>query len=67
MAKGIGSAQDALAVGVLIEQKDIEDLETALKNTTKVDLKRVYTNLMNASYKHLDTFETGCAVTSLNQ
>ena len=27
---------------------------------TKLDVKRVYTNLMNASYKHLDAFETGC-------
>jgi hypothetical protein len=64
MAKGLRSAQDALEVGVLIEKKDIEDLESALKETSKADIKRVYTNLMNASYRHLDAFETGCSITA---
>jgi len=63
MAKGVRSIQDALEVGVLIEKRDIEDLEAALRETTKSDIKRVYTNLMNASYKHLEAFETGCTVT----
>jgi hypothetical protein len=60
MAKGMKSAQDALEVGVAIEKKDIADLEAALKGTAKLDVKRVYTNLMNASYNHLEAFETGC-------
>jgi hypothetical protein len=63
LARGTLSLQDALEVGVLIEQKDIADLETALKDTSKTDIKRVYTNLMNASYNHLDAFETGCSAT----
>lgn len=62
MAKGMASAQDALEVGVLIEKTDIEDLEAALFATDKSDIKRVYTNLMNGSYSHLEAFESGCDV-----
>jgi hypothetical protein len=60
MAKGMKSAQDALEVGVLIEKTDIGDLESALKATDKLDIKRVYTNLLNASFNHLEAFETVC-------
>jgi hypothetical protein len=60
MAKGTKSVQDALEVGVLIEKTDIADLETALKGTAKLDVKRVYTNLMSGSYNHLEAFENGC-------
>lgn len=55
-AKGAGSLREALEVGVLIEKTDIEDLQVAL-STTKFDIKRVYTNLMTASFQHLDSFE----------
>lgn len=55
-AKGAASLKDAFEVGVLIEKQDIGDLESALK-TTKLDIKRVYTNLMNASFNHLEAFE----------
>ena len=58
LAKGMQSAQDALEVGILIEKKDIADLESALNSTTKFDIKRVYNNLMNGSYNHLYAFET---------
>jgi len=58
MAKGTRSAKDALEVGVLIEQTDIADLEAALKDTSKLDIKRVYTNLLNGSFNHLEAFET---------
>jgi hypothetical protein len=64
LEKGLRSAQDALEVGVLIEKQDIGDLENALKATTKFDVKRVYNNLMNGSYNHLDAFETVCALTA---
>jgi hypothetical protein len=63
VAKGLQSAQDALAVGVLIEKKDISDLETALTSTAKFDIKRVFNNLMNGSYNHLEAFETVCTIT----
>jgi hypothetical protein len=60
VAKGLQSAQDALEVGTIIEKKDISDLESALKSTAKFDIKRVFNNLMNGSYNHLDAFETLC-------
>lgn len=56
--KGSLSVKDALEVGVLIEKTDIADLEKAIAASDRVDIKRVYTNLMNASYSHLDAFET---------
>jgi hypothetical protein len=63
LAKGLLSAQDALQVGILIEKQDISDLENALKDTTKFDIKRVLNSLMNGSYNHLDAFETVCTLT----
>jgi len=57
-AKGGLSLKDALEVGVLIEKADIEDLEKALLVAEKTDIKRVFTNLLNGSYNHLDAFET---------
>ncbi|MEZ5403686.1 MAG: DUF2202 domain-containing protein [Bryobacteraceae bacterium] len=56
-AKGAASLKDAFEVGILIEKTDIADLEKAVA-TTKLDIKRVYTNLMNASFNHLEAFET---------
>ncbi len=64
IAKGMRSAQDAMEVGVLIEKKDIADLEEALKGTGKLDIKRVYTNLLNGSFNHLEAFESMCEVVS---
>lgn len=62
MAKAALSLKDALEVGVLIEKTDIADLEVALKVTEKTDIKRVFTNLLNGSYNHLDAFETNLEV-----
>jgi hypothetical protein len=65
MAKGTLSLKDALEVGVLIEQTDINDLKTSLGATAKFDIVRVYTNLLSASFQHLDAFETAletCAI-----
>jgi hypothetical protein len=56
--KGSASVHAALEVGVLIEELDIKDLETALTQTGKFDIKRVYTNLLNGSFNHLEAFET---------
>jgi hypothetical protein len=58
IAKGMVSVKDALEVGVIIEKKDIEDLQAALAVTAKLDIKRVYTNLLNGSFNHLEAFET---------
>jgi hypothetical protein len=57
MAKGNASAKDALEVGVLVEKTDIADLEASIAITDRTDIKRVFTNLMNASYSHLEAFE----------
>jgi len=62
MAKAALSLKDALEVGVLIEKADIADLEAALKVVEKTDIKRVFTNLLNGSYNHLDAFETNLEV-----
>lgn len=56
--KGALSIRDAIEVGVLVEKTDIADLETAIAATGSTELRRIYTNLMNASYNHLEAFET---------
>jgi hypothetical protein len=66
IAKGTISVKDALEVGVLIEKQDIEDLEAALKATSKTDLKTVYTNLLAGSLSHLDAFENTLEVLVVN-
>ncbi|PHN97315.1 hypothetical protein CSC81_09540 [Tenacibaculum discolor] len=56
ISKGQKSKLDALEVGKLIEEKDIEDLQLAIKNTYDEYSINVYTNLLNASYNHLNAF-----------
>jgi hypothetical protein len=58
IAKGTLSIKDALEVGVVVETADIADLEAALQATTKLDIKRVYANLLNGSHNHLEAFQT---------
>jgi hypothetical protein len=54
--QGANSKLDALMVGALIEEVDIEDLQTAIDQTDKQDLDRVYGNLMSGSKNHLRAF-----------
>ncbi|WP_445457275.1 DUF2202 domain-containing protein [Flavobacterium sp. HNIBRBA15423] len=56
IAKGSISIVDALEVGKIIEEKDIDDLEIAISNTNDTYAKQIYTNLLNASYNHLNAF-----------
>jgi len=56
VAQGEMSLADALRVGRLIEEMDIEDLLAAIDETSKTDLDRVYGNLLKASYAHLKAF-----------
>jgi len=65
-AKGSLSVKDALDVGVWIEKADIADLEDALKGATKLDIKRVYTNLLDGSLSHLEAFEANLEGVCLN-
>jgi len=50
------SLEEALKVGVLIEETDIADLIQALTETDKRNITRVFQNLLNGSYNHLDAF-----------
>jgi len=56
LLKGGNSLQDALEVGVLIEETDIEDLVAALKTTRERPVKNVFGNLLNGSRNHLAAF-----------
>jgi hypothetical protein len=57
IARGEVSAIEALKVGVTIEEVDIQDLKTHLAETNKIDIKRVYNNLLRGSYNHLNAYE----------
>jgi len=50
------SVNDALKVGVLIEQTDISDLQKELLTVQNASIKTVYTNLMAGSNAHLKAF-----------
>ena len=54
--QGKVSLEQALRVGALIEEVDIQDLEDALLRTTNTDITRVYSNLMFGSENHLRSF-----------
>ncbi len=54
--KGEASYLDALRVGGLIEEMDIEDLEDAIAATTQSDLAQVYASLLCGSRNHLRAF-----------
>jgi hypothetical protein len=55
--KGNISISEAYKVGIDIEQLDISDLKEQINNvTSKVDLLKVYNNLLLGSYSHLEAF-----------
>jgi hypothetical protein len=56
IAQGSQSLAEALAVGVIIEEMDITDIQKMLAATTESPIRRVLTNLLNGSYNHLDAF-----------
>lgn len=55
MEKGLQSKYDALEVGVMIEEKDIEDIAEKMIGAPS-DIYRVYGNLLDGSYNHLAAF-----------
>ena len=57
VADGSVSLEDALNVGVLIEELDIADLNQALLETSQRTVQRVFLNLLDGSYNHLDAFQ----------
>jgi hypothetical protein len=54
---GSVSLEEALKVGVRIEELDIADLELALQDTSMRAVQRVFQNLFNGSYNHLSAFQ----------
>ena len=55
---GDSSVTDALNVGVLIEETDIEDLLSGIAIARHNDIKRVYQNLMAGSENHWAAFQS---------
>ena len=53
---GLASEEDALLVGGFIEEYDILDIWKAYDETDEERIKRVYQNLYEGSYNHLDAF-----------
>ncbi len=56
---GESSREMAFVVGVIIEEVDIADLDESLKSTDNEDLTRVFKNLLDGSYRHLNAFQSG--------
>jgi hypothetical protein len=61
-AKGTQSWVDALEVGVIVEETDIEDIGGILAEENPADVERVYSHLLSGSYRHLAAFEKQLAV-----
>lgn len=59
VAKGTVSAAEALKVGGLIEEVDIQDLDARIATNDQADIATVYANLRSASEMHLRAFATG--------
>ena len=55
VAMGSVSYDEAIKVGVLVEETDIKDLEELIIDAPE-DIKVIYQNLLDGSYKHLDAF-----------
>jgi hypothetical protein len=56
ISRGERSLLDAVMVGALIEEVDIEDLQSAIQGTSRIELQAVYGNLLDGSINHLKAF-----------
>lgn len=56
VAQGQTSLEEALRVGIAIEELDIIDLQERLARTDQDEIERVYSSLLNGSYSHLNAF-----------
>ena len=63
LTRGQKSPLDALLVGGLIEEVDIQDLKEAIQQTQLTDLDRMYESLMCGSRNHLRAFASQVAAT----
>lgn len=64
MERGRRSLADALLVGGAIEEMDILDLQARLAQTGRVDIQRLYENLLRGSQNHLRAFAHAYSVES---
>jgi hypothetical protein len=58
VAQGEDSVLAAIEVGIYIEETDITDITSWRDLTDNPDIYRVYTNLLEGSYRHLAAFES---------
>lgn len=56
LIKKAETATDALLVGGIIEEKDIQDIQKAIARSTRPDVRTVYTSLICGSQNHLRAF-----------
>lgn len=56
ITRGSQSVSEALKVGAAIEEIDILDLQKRLAQTQNIELQHTFTNLLNGSYNHLNSF-----------
>jgi len=54
--RGNQSVLEALKVGGIIEETDIEDINAAIETSRLVKIDSVYENLLEGSYNHLRAF-----------
>jgi len=59
--QGSISKVEALRGGIIIEETDIDDLNEGIATTQHNDIKTVYSNLLQGSLNHLNTFESTLA------
>ncbi len=59
--QGNNSLIEALKAGAYVEETDIADLREHLKASDNEDIKLVYENLLQASYRHLRAFSKNLA------
>jgi hypothetical protein len=64
VAQGSQSLDEALKVGVRIEELDISDLQARIAQSDDVVIRTVYQNLLAGSNNHLRAFSTTLALTS---
>ncbi len=57
LAQGTADVAAAMRAGQAVEQLDIDDIKKALNGMTAPDVTQVYTNLMDASHRHLAAFQ----------
>jgi hypothetical protein len=54
--RGSQSSLDALYVGAMIEEVDMVDLQRAIDETARADIRQLYENLMTGSRNHLRAY-----------